>query len=208
MTDSPTGDTPENEPAEQSSGSASGTTPRRTQMIIAVGIVLVLVIVAVGVILARSSGTSDNAQGSSTTKAAACGGGDWPAAIKGKPSAMAKATSAGFYAWSDATGFHLRGSDPNGTTPFAGKVTASAGIINGSVKVQPAGAAVKTEVTGNTLTFSFDATKTVSGLDFSICGSTQASVSVTSNSALWPIDHFYTGTKGRAVSNPLILARG
>ena len=182
------------------------TTPRRTQLLIAAGAAAVVVLVVVGVLVGRSGDSGESAGSTTTSQAVPCGG-DWPAAVKGKPTEMAKATREGFYAWSDGSGFHVRASDPNGTTPVSGKITSATGFVRDSVRVQPAGAAVKADVAGNSLTFSFDASKDPIGVDFSMCGSVQAAITVNSKAELWPIDRFFTGSTSRAVSNPLILAR-
>jgi hypothetical protein len=185
---------------------AEQNTPRRTQLLIAAGAVVVVVLVVVGVLVGRSGDSGGSASSTTTTPSSACGG-DWPSAVKGKPTEMAKATREGFYAWSDVNGFHVRASDPNGTTPVSGKITSATGFVKDSVKVQPEGAAVKTEVAGNSLTFSFDASKDPIGFDFSMCGSVQAAITVNNKTELWPIDRFFTGSTSRAVSNPLVLAR-
>lgn len=198
-------DAPSSEPAQ--TDESVPVTPTRTKVLIVVGVVVVLLVVAVGVVIARRGGSDTAKPTTSTTVASACGEGDWPLAVKGKPTAMANVTDPSFFAWTDTNGFHVRAVDPNGTTPFSGKVTASAGIIKSSVKVQPADTTAKAEVSGNTLSFSIDATKAPSGVDFSICGSTQASITVLSGDALVPIERFYVGSKGRAVFNPLIINR-
>lgn len=181
-------------------------TPRRTQLIIGAGVLAVLLVVGVGILLSRSSGSSSQAS-TVTTKTKVCGGGSWPANFLGKPARMEKAAAPSVYAWSDGTGFHIRAIDTTGETPISGQVTTSNGVFGESIKKSPADAAVDYHFEKGVLSFSFTANKVLAGLDFSLCSSTQASISVKSGDALWPLERFFLGSQGRAVSNPVLLSR-
>jgi len=120
---------------------------------------------------------------------------------------MAQASAAAFFIWSDGTGFHLRGIDPLATTPFSGTITIGTALPASTV-LKKTSDAVSTEIAGNTLTFSFDASAAAAGFDFSLCTALQASITVNSGTEQWPAQRILVGANGRAVSNPVLINRG
>lgn len=206
--------------------SAPGETPSlptRSIVTIAIVAVVLLGVLGVGVALTRGGSSSADVAGeTSTTTAAAsptttqqgtpattavpCAQGTWPKAFTGKPDGLAQASAAGFYIWSDGTGFHIRGIDPLATTPFSGTITVGNTLTESAVLSKTSDAVTAT-VANNTISFSFEASALATGFDFSLCQSMQASITVNSGEEQWPAQRILIGSSGRAVSNPILLNR-
>jgi len=198
--------------------------PTRSIVTIAIVAVVLLGVLGVGVALTRGGSSSADTAGETTTTTAAdsptttksgapattavpCAQGTWPKAFSGKPDGLTQASAAGFYIWSDGSGFHIRGIDPLATTPFSGTITVGNALTESAV-LNKTSDAVTTSVANNTITFSFEASGLAAGFDFSLCQSMQASITVNSGNQQWPAQRILIGSNGRAVANPVLLNRG
>jgi len=216
---------PDNNEPNQSAGSPSETPSLPTRSIVTIAIVAVVLlgVLGVGVALTRggsssadisdvttttasSSTTAAGTSGSTVTTSVPCVQGAWPKAFTGKPDGLTQASAAAFFIWSDATGFHIRGVDPLGTTPFSGTITVGNALTESAV-LKATSEDVTTSVSNNTISFSFDASSLATGFDFSLCQSAQASITVNSANQQWPAQRILIGTSGRAVANPVLLNR-
>jgi len=220
--------TPENNDSNQSANSPSETPSLPTRSIVTIAIVAVVLlgVLGVGVALTRggsssadiagettttsgagsSSTTTAGTSGSTVTTSVPCAQGAWPKAFAGKPDGLTQPSAAAFFIWSDSSGFHIRGIDPLGTTPFSGTITAGNALTEAAV-VKTTSEDVTTSVSNNTISFSFDASSLAAGFDFSLCQSMQASITVNSANEQWPAQRILIGTNGRAVANPVLLSR-
>lgn len=196
--------------------------PTRSIVTIAIVAVVLLGVLGVGVALTRGGSSSADIAGEPTTTTAAspsttnagspgttsvpCAQGTWPKAFSGKPDGLSQASAAGFYIWSDGSGFHIRGIDPLATTPFSGTITVGNTLTEAAVLSKTSDAVTAT-VANNTISFSFEASGLAAGFDFSLCQSLQASITVNSGEEQWPAQRILIGSNGRAVSNPVLLNR-
>jgi len=217
-------DNESNEPATTPNETPS--LPTRSIVTIAIVAVVLLGVLGVGVALTRGGSSSADIAGETTTTSAAvsssttaagtsgstvttsvpCAQGAWPKAFTGKPDGLTQASAAAFFIWSDGTGFHIRGVDPLGTTPFSGTITVGNALTDSAV-LKKTSEDVTTSVANNTISFSFDASSLAAGFDFSLCQSMQASITVNNANQQWPAQRILIGTSGRAVANPVLLNR-
>ena len=197
--------------------------PTRSIVTIAIVAVVLLGVLGVGVALTRGGSSSADIAGTTTTTAAAststtkqgstgttavpCAQGTWPKAFSDKPEGLTQASAAGFFIWNDGSGFHIRGVDPLATTPFSGTITVGNALTESAVLSRTSDA-VTTEISNNTISFSFEASSLAAGFDFSLCQSMQASITVNSGNQQWPAQRILIGSNGRAVANPVLLNRG
>ena len=216
----PSSDNESTEPVPAPLGTPS--LPTRSIVTIAIVAVVLLGVLGVGVALTRGGSSSADTAGESTTTTAAasstttpgstgttavpCAQGTWPKAFSGKPDGLTQASAAGFYIWSDSSGFHIRGIDPLATTPFSGTITVGNTLTEAAVLSKTSDAVTAT-VANNTISFSFEASGLAAGFDFSLCQSLQASITVNSGEEQWPAQRILIGSNGRAVSNPVLLNR-
>jgi len=133
-----------------------------------------------------------------------CTPGDFPTWLRGRPDALADATSDGVYVFSDRYGIHVRvkgAVEPAAVVDIVVTTDVPITILNRRPDTLPA------DGDANRYEAALQATPDGQGFDIDPCKVSRFSVSVKANGQPWPAEALFVGRSGTAFGNPVDAAK-
>ncbi|MGZ4142031.1 MAG: hypothetical protein ACXVQY_05925 [Actinomycetota bacterium] len=168
---------------------------------------IVTAVTAVAALIVPITALSVSGAGAATTTAAArCDEGHWPATVQGRPQRLHAAGTNGYYVWHDRYGWHLRTTTPQRSPHvFIGRIVSSDNVRLVSMVRDENDDRIA--ISGHTLAFRFVTYAGIDGVDFTVGCTNSVTSQLYEGGYRVPAWRIFVGYSGRAPHNPFTVSR-